>query len=299
MEGPTRWARLAWQGFSVELPDDWCPGQLAGDFANGYARVEDETRVRLELRWESPGRRVPSASELVDNYLTQAAKKARGQPKPQVVRDRFVPELRDLDHEVFTWRGGPNAHSLVAVCPEPTRLVHLRVFFEDDDLKSATRRIFGSFRSTPEDGLNEWSIFGLSFRAAASWRLEQSALRTGCLQLTFSDDRDELEVARVSLAEMVLRKSSLEKWLAGFLERALSRFRWEARPAEHRGHKAVRVEGVSRASARPLGLFRRKRCLTALAWHCEPMDKVFVVRLVADKPSDPRASACAESIPCE
>jgi len=56
MNEPAHWTRLGWHGIAFDVPEDWCPGQLEGDRANGYLRVEDESRVRLELRWETPGR---------------------------------------------------------------------------------------------------------------------------------------------------------------------------------------------------------------------------------------------------
>ena len=74
---------MRWHGIAFDMPSEWCPGRFEGDFANGYVRVEDETEIRLELRWETAGRRVAKASTLVDNYVKQVRKKTR--------RDALVP----------------------------------------------------------------------------------------------------------------------------------------------------------------------------------------------------------------
>jgi len=301
MQAPTQWTRLGWQGICLDVPADWSPGRVEGDYATGYLRVEDERIVRLEVRWETPGRRLPEASQLVDNYLKQTRKKLRRKAADhKIVRSRCVPQLGGIDHEVFTWQGGFNAHSLLVVCPQTRRVVHLRVLFEDGkDLKGLARRIFASVATAPKDGLEEWSVFDLRFQVASSWRLEESSLRTGCVRLVFHDGRDVLEVARVSLAEMALRKSSFEKWFEGFFAKALRRCRYEIRPDERRGHPAVRCQGALRARARPFGLLRPRRYLTALAWHCKGIDKIFAVRTVTRTQGDPQVEACAASIPCE
>lgn len=300
MEGSAPWELLGWQGISLEIPADWCPGRLEGDYANGYLRVEDEFSVRLELRWESPGRRLPAAAQLVDRYLKETEKRLRRRVgKPKIDRGRCVPQLGTLDHEVFTWRGGFLTHSLLAVCPETRRVVHVRIYFsEDDELKNLTRRVFASLRTAPREGGNDWSMFGFHFRLGAAWRLEKSALWAGRPQLLFTCGNDEMEVARVSLAEMVFRKSSLRPWFETFFAKALRRFRYEVRAEEYRGHPALQCVGIQRVGVRPLDLLRRRRYQRALAWHCAATDKLFVVRAVTAVPGEPQVQACADSIHC-
>ena len=298
MEGQEQWAPLGWQGIGLVVPSTWCPGRLEGDFANGYLRVEDESDVRLELRWETAGRRAPPATKLVDKYVKQLRKKCRrSTPEAQVVRDMAVRRLAHLDHEAFTWQGEFSAHSLIAVCPETRRVVHVRVFFrEGETRKSLARRIFGSLSTAPEDGQVEWSAFGFRFRVPSSWRLEESGLRTGCLRFVFKIDNDELEVVRFSLAEMLLREVPLAKWFADTFRKGLRKYRYETRSADYRGCPAVRCEGVMRMMARPMGFFRRKRRLAALAWHGQDIDKILVVRIVTATPNDPQLEAVAGSM---
>jgi len=295
-----RWARLGWHGIACDVPEDWCPGSLEGDYASGYLRVEDETSVRLELRWESAGRSVLPASALVDNFLKQTRKKLpRGAPEPAVDRGRAVKELAGLDHEAFTWRGGFNAHSVLLVEPDSRRVVHVRVFFgEADDAKGQARRIFGSLAVAPRGGMLEWAVFGLRFQMPERWRLEQSALQTGRLQFRFRSGSDELEVARQSLAEVTLRNATLDAWFQGLFAKSLRGFRTASRAAEYRGHPAMRCGGVLSLRARPLAVFRRRRIATGLAWHCPEADKVFAIRCDTETADDPLADRVADSIVC-
>ena len=294
------WTRLGWQGIAFAMPGDWCPGRLQGDHAEGYLRIEDEVHVRLELRWESVVRGGGPAEQFVDRYLKQAAKKLRGRgQKPEVERGFCLPKLDGIDHEAFVWNGQFNAHSLVAVCSKTKRIVHLRVFSEEGaDRRALARRIFESLQVGPQEGTYEWGVFDFGFRLPDSWRLDSSALRTGCLQLEFRDGRDQLRVSRFSLAELVLRKSGFAAWFARAFEKVLRRFDYTVREDEYRGHRALHGEGSSKVRARPFGLFRRKRHLTALAWHCQELDKIFAVRLVADEAHDKRVRACTDTISC-
>lgn len=300
MKGQERWARLGWHGISLDMPEDWCPGSLEGDYANGYLRVEDETRVRLELRWETAGRRVPAATRLVDDYLKQTRKKLpRGAPEPVVDRGKAVKELSGLDHEAFTWRGGFNAHSVLLVAEPSRRVVHVRVFFEEgSDHRALARRIFGSVRAEPCEGRDEWAAFGLRFEVPHEWRLERSALRTGRLEFLFRAGNDEFEVVRQSLAEVTLGKSPLEHWLQSVFPKAFRGFRCTSRADSYRGHPAARCSGMLSLRARPLAVFRPRRYATALAWHCAESDKLFALRGETGRADDPRVERCADSIVC-
>lgn len=292
--------RLGWQGITLDVPEDWCPGSIEGDNASGYLRVEDETRVRAELRWETMGRKTASAAHLVDEYLRQTRRKLpRGAPEPVVERGRAVKELGTLDHEAFTWRGGFNAHSLLLVAPEARRVVHLRVPFEEgDDHKALARRLFGSVRVAPPNGAAEWAVFGLRFELPAAWRLEHCSLRTGLLQFVFKAGSDELEVVRQGLAAITLQKSSLEQWLRGQFARSLRGFRCTVRSGHYREHEAVRGSGELSLRARPLAVFRPRRYATVLAWHCQEADKLFALRCESGQRDDPRLEQCAGSLVC-
>jgi len=300
MKDGLEWDRVGWQGIAFDVPADWCPGKVEGDFANGYMRVEDELRVRLEVKWETARGKVPGASQLVDNYIRQSRKKLpRKAPPPQIDRGRYVPALKALDHEAFTWRGTYNAHSLLLVAPSSRRVAHLRVFFEaGDEQRELTRRVFASVRAEPVNGRDEWAAFGFRFEVENTWRLEQSGLRTGCLQFLFRNGSDELEVVRLSLAEVVLRKRGLKEWFGEFFAKRLRGFTYEAAPWEREGEEGIRCSGLLRLRARPLGLLRGRRRLSALAWHCRQSDKLYALRLVSGSPDDPRLAACARSIRC-
>ncbi len=305
MKDQERWSRLGWHGISFDVPEDWCPGTLEGDYANGYMRVEDETRVRLELRWETGGRRVAAASQLVDAYLRESRRKLRrGLPEPRVDRGRAVKELGALDHEAFTWRcgsgaGATGAHSLIVVAPASRRVVHVRVLFaEGRDERALARRLFGSLRVAPRDGADEWAVFGFRFELPQEWRLERSSLRTGCLQFAFRAGGDEFEVVRQSLAGLTLRNSPLEQWLQATFAQALRGFRCTVRADSYRGHPAARCAGVLSLRARPLAILRARRHLTALAWRCAEADKLFALRCESRTADDPRVARCADSIAC-
>src|SRR5688572_30437575 len=46
-------ALFAWQGWALTLPPGWNPVRLEGNYARGYALIDDVHGPRLGLRWNS------------------------------------------------------------------------------------------------------------------------------------------------------------------------------------------------------------------------------------------------------
>ena len=71
-------AEFAWQGLTLEVPEDWNLGRVDGDFEKGYGRLDDAEIVRLELEWRRLRGRGEALrlTELVDRYLQNLEKKA-------------------------------------------------------------------------------------------------------------------------------------------------------------------------------------------------------------------------------
>jgi hypothetical protein len=153
-------------------------------------------------------------------------------------------------------------------------------------------------RVAPGDAAAEWAVFGLRFELSGAWRLEQSALRTGSLQFLFKAGSEELEIVRQSLAAITLKKSPLEQWVRATFAKALRSFHCVSRADRYRDHDAARCGGELSLRARPLAVFRRRRYVTALAWHCPQADKLFALRGESGHRDDPRVERCADSIVC-
>ena len=69
-------AEFAWQGLTLEVPEDWNLGRVDGDFEKGYTRLDDAEIVRLELEWRRLRGRGEALrlTELVDRYLQNLEK---------------------------------------------------------------------------------------------------------------------------------------------------------------------------------------------------------------------------------
>lgn len=77
-------AQFGWQGFSLELPEDFAPVALSGQVESGYARLDDGERCTIQVRW------LPTASEdclaeAVDRYL----RKAKSGVRPVISGSRY------------------------------------------------------------------------------------------------------------------------------------------------------------------------------------------------------------------
>jgi len=49
---------FAWQGWRLEIPEEWSPVKIDGSFEAGQVLLVDIHRPRLGIRWATPGRKL-------------------------------------------------------------------------------------------------------------------------------------------------------------------------------------------------------------------------------------------------
>ncbi len=54
----SEWNFFGWQGVSFSKPESWELAEVEGDVNKGYARLDDGSLSRLQLRWHKTGREV-------------------------------------------------------------------------------------------------------------------------------------------------------------------------------------------------------------------------------------------------
>lgn len=298
------WTRFGWQGIEFEMPEEWNLGKIDGDRTGGYLRMEDEEMVRLEAKWATAKPESYDLDREVANQVKQLEKQARKAKMEVVIRRKVnLLQLKDKNWECFYWRGDFTAYSLLTHCPGCGRVVLLRALFRDHEpAKEISRRIFGSMTDHRADSRDFWNVFGLALRLPDSFLLQRSSLKTGEIRLLFGRKKEELEAARISLAEYQLREASLDQWFEKFYSRELKPYRVEKQPWSIQGHPGLQFQGernLQRRLLQPLRSFPRVgsgvlsripilgkwRCqrfyslpLKCRVWHCKESDKLFILR---------------------
>jgi len=289
------WSPFAWQGLQIETPRAWELGAVTGDGRKGYFRLDDADMPRVEARWQSRGA-AESVHAMAERYLKKAGLSG-AEADDKVERDLRLARPEGIETEFFITHGEPNAMHMAARCRDCGRLALLRVFYRDgESLEPVTARLFGSYRDHARDRKMPWSLYGLRIEVPEDYILLRHSIRAGRVELEFAGKRARAVAARVALAEIVLKKSSLLEWL-----KKDSKGWWPAcEPAfaeKKRGeHAGVEVSGRERSLAR--GILGRLRVARGVAWHCQPANALYVARWFGREENVPEFAAFADSFLC-
>ncbi|MBD3177416.1 MAG: hypothetical protein GF320_19755 [Armatimonadia bacterium] len=300
---------VAWQGVRIVAPEDWEPGAFSGDWGGGYIRLDERLAPRLVIRWlpedstdklfKKASSRAEAIRQVADNYLA-SLEKAQKKKRNEVFHekaDRLVPR-RYLDVSpaaFFQWRSEGRRETTYGVgfageCTTSGRILLCECTGEDEEENLASAaELLSTLRPYPEsDDSVLWSTFGLRFLLPKEWTLAGSKLVGGRIEFQFKrEDESKLAVQRW-IANLAMGKGDLVSWAKKQLASELKReYQFRMERGRCLGHDAVLAEGTLR-SAKERVVHGTRRFLkietpfhlVSRAWHCEPENKIFVVRAV-------------------
>ena len=270
-----RWSRFGWHGITCDVPADWDLTRFDGLRRKGYARLSDPDAPRIELRWDRPKRGAGSES-VIDRAVRQMSKKG----SLEIERRTHLTDLEGRDTETLTCRpskgGGRSSYDMISVCRECGRVVMVRVAFQPgENVKAIAKRVFGSLRDHSYDGADVWAAYGMELAVPETMELDKALIYPGSIDFRFLRRKDRIDVGRIGLASMILKKMTLEEWFRTFARKRFKRIRYQASETRVKGHDGLELSGRLRGvGALVPRLVRRQRFLCRL-WHCEASDKLF------------------------
>ena len=299
MATSVEWTHFGWQGIQFDLPSDWNLAVVNGDYNSGYLRLDDDNMVRIELKWEGRRNRLP-IGKVVTNYLASMEKRAKKQKLPfECKRDLKFAVLPDHDYECMSWVSDFSALSVASRCNDCGRVVLARVLYrKGDGGKAAARRVFSSLRDHPEGDAVVWQFFDFRCATPKGLELERSSLKTGSIEMYFCDRKDEMEVCRVALAQIALKRLSLRDWFHEHYRKRLKGMLFEVEKAPYRGHPGLLCLGRTSIRKSMFAGLQRRRYLHCRVWHCPEADKLYTLRLVSSSEEDERFEALCDQVPC-
>lgn len=198
---------VAWQGWRLDLPQRWNPVKLEGDYNKGYMLFADLHRPRLGVRWDKPpGKKFDPA---------KWAKQALVQEIGQLAADEARPFEMPAD-----WSG-----SMLYLEPQPPGrdvwVGYSKISGRAIQVVYHARRRERMLAESVLPGLSDqsnrqrrpWAIFELSCIVPADLPLATHQLNAGDLSLTFTNRRRTVTVQQIAVAELALKRLSLEQWL--------------------------------------------------------------------------------------
>lgn len=293
------WTHFGWQGIQFDIPADWNLAVVNGDYDSGYLRLDDDEMVRLELKWEGRRNRLP-IKKVVGNYLASMEKRAKKQKLPfEVKRDLKFATLPNHEYECMSWVSDFSAMSVASRCKDCNRVVLARVLYrKGDGGRAVARRVFSTLQDHPQDDLLIWQFFDFRFASPEGFPLDRTTLKTGSIEMYFYDRRDEVEVCRASLAEVLLKRNRFRDWFYEYYRKRLKGFVYEIKKEPYRDHKGLICTGRTSIRKSLFSGLQRRRYLHCRAWHCPETDKLYIFRLVSTDEEDERFDKLCAHIVC-
>lgn len=288
---------IGWQGFTVTVPDTWDLTGFSGDEKSGYLRVDDSAEQGIEVKWGTESEKAksePNPDDRRATYFGTLEKTAKKKKLPLQVKEVDSPRFSERPERRatgFNWIGDRKAIGAIWYCRTCRRVVIAQVLGDTDGrgLTRLAETILGSLNchSTDPDWW-VWSLYDLNTQIPSSYTLLSQQLMNVYLRLTFAhrDSRAaRLSVEQWSLANVARKAEFLDTWLSLNTKAEMRDARYVADEQEVQGHPALSLVGGPRFGAPWYGVvkqvmqFHRPATkFSAMAWECEPSNKVFLVQ---------------------
>ncbi len=296
---PITWSHFGWQGVQFDVPADWNLAVVNGEYESGYLRLDDDDMVRLELKWEGRRNRL-SLDKVIENYLKQLEQKAKKAKLPfDIKRDQRFVALEGHDFECMTIKSDVASFTLASRCHKCGRVILARVLHKKGQAaKPIAKRIFSTLQDHPENEALVWQFYDFRFATPEGFALERSSLKTGCIEMFVYNKRDEVEVCRAALAQVLLKERKLKDWFREFYHKRMKNFVFDVEDAEYRGHKALDCIGRTSVRKSLFSGLQRRRYMRVRVWRCSETDKIYIFRLTSTQEDDERFERFCGEVVC-
>ena len=309
------WTLFGWHGLNLEVPLEWNPGKITGDYKAGSVRLDDPTLARLEIEWKD-ARGDKRVAPIVDRYVDGLAQSAHKEKKILDVErntDASWLELPDACSPVFFgWQAEYRIHALAFYSMSSDRLFFVKIRTKlDEDAGVNIKRILNSIRDTAPDNDRTWALYDLVCSSPPLFSLETYDLKSGHLRLCFQHGQTILQVDRLSLAEVLLKKRTLLDWYQEFFRKNLRQVNLDSQETSVGDHGGLTIRGKPKSRWRgllmplPFWNARPRLNMEARVWTCNHVNKIYAVHTYYKKQKDApdieyarRAVVChRESVP--
>ncbi|MDX1933878.1 MAG: hypothetical protein SFU56_14865 [Capsulimonadales bacterium] len=285
---------IGWQGFTLDVPEEWDLTGFSGDETSGYLRVDDSEEQGAEIKWVTEPAKAKKAPELdarLETYFGALRRTARKKKIDLTTKEVAPPKsvLRD-DRTVkgFQWVGDRKAFGAIWFCQTCKRVVIVQVLGHPSgrgSLGTVANEILGSLRCHGDDpAWRIWALYDLYTEIPATFTLVGQQLMNVYLRLSFAHRAERLSVEQWAIANISRRDEYLDRWLTINSKAELTQARYAAAEGEAQGHPALILSGGLGIGLPwmqvPQQLSRFQVPATrfsAVAWECAESNKVYLV----------------------
>ncbi len=244
-------------------------------------RIDSPGTLVAEVRWAQAKKAVDVRKRL-DDYLNMVERQAKKRKVP--FTGRIKPSEDWQGALEFNYRADRKVRGFIRQCPHCRRVVIAQVSGDKDDaVVNVANQLLDTLQDHSEDGWWTWALLGLAMRLPERFALVKSQVMSGYLMLQFRNRYTEVSVERWGLADVTLKRWTLEEW-------ALQATEWKRIRAQHmlgevERHPAVHLAGLRRSPTTWLRrkveriVLRRPEEIRGVVWHCEPSNRIYSVRV--------------------
>lgn len=305
---------IGWQGIRCILPPEWNLTSFSMDRNSGYLRVDApgsaaltvqirwldadaqqeqggsvhallSGRVRKLLRRPEPPKQKPDLKSILEKMLKETAKQAKkaGAAFDSSLKSEKVEgERTSLS---FSWTGAGRGQGKIWCCSVCNRIVVAQVVGlspkDQSAMNAVASQLFATLYDHGIEGWDRWALYDLQVEVPDDFRLEEQKLLSGYLHLVFTRGAERIVVDRWGLANMTLKKFTLEEWLRNHARVNPKRMTKDEQVMGD-GHVGVHLAG-------PLPLLERLRGMRALprrmaqryeggVWLCPETNRIYAVQ---------------------
>jgi hypothetical protein len=208
----------------LELPSRWNPVKMEGDWDAGSVLIADLHRPRLGLRWSKAGKKADAGA-----WAKKAMRQEVGQLAAEEAQPLNLPGQQWDGSTLYIEPEPPGRDVWVGLSRASNRCVEV-IHHAHRRESILTDAVLPPLRDTRGDESLRWSVFDLSCVSPPGMKLATHRLNAGDLALMFEDRRRLLTVRQIALAQMALKRMSMEKWLVDQENRRRKFFRCVGKP---------------------------------------------------------------------
>jgi hypothetical protein len=302
----------------LRTPEDWELTGFSGSETDGYFRVDDGDEQGIEVKW---GTEKPKSKEEPDpdarrvsyfRLLRDTAKKKKLPFEGKETEPPRYVQRPERNAVGFIWLGDRRATGALWYCRQCRRVVIAQVIGHTSGrhgLAGITEAVLGSLRCHGDDPeWRVWSLYDLVTAIPADYTLASQQLMNVYLRLTFTHKKYQmarLSVEQWALANVARRDAYLDTWLSMNSKAELKDARYTADEGELNGHPTLLLTGGPAIGtpmlnvAKQVSQFHRPATkFRAVAWECEPSNKLYLVEAMRPGRVPDVVEAVAERTRC-
>ena len=287
---------IGWQGFTLDVPDAWDLTGFSGDETDGYLRIDDSEEQGVEVKWGTESAKAksePDPSARLESFFGTLEKTAKKRKLPLTTKETDAPKTvrqPERNAQGFQWVGDRKAVGAIWYCRTCRRVVIAQVLGNTSGhgLTGRAETILGTLQCHSADPeWRTWALYDLHTEVPSSYRLESQQLMNVYLRLTFAhrDSRAaRLSVEQWSVANVARKDEYLDTWLSLNTKAEMAHAQYAADEDTINGHPALALTGSPKFGTpwvevvkQALRFERPATKFSAIAWECEPSNKVYLV----------------------